>query len=310
MNITEANTEPFYQFHRFNEELNRNMRIIVAGLATVNQIATQNRTAGGPIQLPTDGEPWGKIVWNSPSRMVPPARRFVSQMGVVRVITALEDFCVGVKAEYHRCAEIHGTPIESNHASEIDGDGISPMKLYDELAWNRAVLDSLSPLYEYFSKVRNCIVHRSGRASQELIKNAGSSRLAHCVNGWQGPRKKTLPPLPAIVVGSDLPLLPRHAILASEICRRIAVDANEKLLRYLGVEGLAYMAAHHSQLSNTPIPTNARATAQGTLNAILTNRYRVKLDYREEAVQALGRLGRWKAYLRRFERLHEKQASS
>lgn len=310
MKITEANTEPFYQFHRFNEELNRTMRITVAGLAIVNQMATQNRIAEGPIELPSDGEPWGKIVWNNPARMVMPAKRFVSQMGVVRVITALEDFCVGVKAEYDRYTQIQSAPAESDHSSEIDDEGISPTKLYAELAWNKGILDTLSPLYEYFSKVRNCIVHRSGRASKELNKYAGSSRLAQCVNAWHGPRKKKLPPLPTIAIGNDLPLLPRHAILASEICRRIAVDANEKLLNYLGAEGVAYMAAHHSLLSDHPMPTSARHSAQGILNAILTNRYRVKIEYREEAVQALGRLGKWKTYLRRFERLHGKRASA
>jgi len=310
MKIAEANTEPFYQFHRFNEELNRTMRITVAGLALVKQMATQNRTGGSPVHLPTDGEPWGKNVWNNPARAVIPAGRFVSQMGVVRVVTALEDFCVGVKAEYDRYAQIQGTPVESKNNSEVDDEGISPTKLYAELAWNKEILDTLDPLYEYFSKVRNCIVHRSGRASKALNKYAGSSRLTNSVNAWQGPRNKKLPSLPTITIGNDLPVLPRHAILASEVCRRIAVDANEKLLNYLGVEGIAYMAAHHSLLSDTPIATNAKNSAQAILNWILTNRYHVRLDYREEAVQALGRLAKWRPYLRKFERLYGKGASA
>lgn len=308
MDIAEANSEPFYRFHRFNEELNRTMRITVAGLAFVKQEASRNRTAGSRIQLPTDGEPWGKNVWNDPTPGVIPAKKFVSQMGVVRIVTALEDLCVGLKAEHDRYAQAKGALVKSDHHSQIDDEGISPPKLYAELSWNKGILQTVGPLYEYFSKVRNCVVHRSGRASKELNKYAGSSQLAQCVNTWQGPRQKRLPSLPTVSIGNDLPLLPRHAILASEICRRIAVDANKQLIDYLGMEGVAYMAAYHSLFSDSPMLTNARNSAQALLNTILTNRYRVKLEYREEAVQALGRLGKWKPYLRKFEKWERKAA--
>jgi hypothetical protein len=303
MDIAGANTEPFYQFHRFSEELNRDLRIAVAGLALVKQAAAQDQTSATPIQLPIDGEPWGTNFWRNPTKAVAPARRFVSQMGVVRIVAALEDFCIGVKAEHDRYNRISGEAAEHNYESDETDEGISPSKLYSEVGWKKDSLDSLSPLYEYFSKVRNCIVHRSGRASSELNKYAASERLAKCVGDWHGPRKKKLPALPNISTGNDLSLLPRHAILAGEVCRRIAVDANEKLLKYLGVEGLAYMAAYHSLLSSTPVVTNARSSAQAVLNFILTNRYRAKLAYREEAVQILGRLGKWKPYLRKFERM-------
>jgi hypothetical protein len=51
MNIERANSEPFYRFHRFGEELNRNMRISVAGLALVNQMPAQSQTSMGPRKL-------------------------------------------------------------------------------------------------------------------------------------------------------------------------------------------------------------------------------------------------------------------
>jgi hypothetical protein len=50
MNITEANTEPFYQYHRFNEELNRIMRITVAGLATIGQAPHIGRFSGNVVR--------------------------------------------------------------------------------------------------------------------------------------------------------------------------------------------------------------------------------------------------------------------
>jgi hypothetical protein len=276
------------------------MRIIVAGLWFVRQ---QRRSAGGPVQLPTDGEPFGKNLWNDPARGVFPAKRFIAQMGVVRVVTSLEDVCVGIKAECDRFAAISGKEIEVGVVDEDDAEGLSPKSLYARLGWKKDVLDSFEPLYEYFSKVRNCIVHRSSRASTDLNKHATSSQLLTCVDGSKGPRGRKLPALPAITIGDEIALLPRHAILASEVCRRIAIDANEKLLEYLGEEGVVYMAAYHSLLCERPIITSARNTPQAVLNYIATNRYRVRLGNRDEAVRILSQMGEWGSYLRRFERL-------
>jgi hypothetical protein len=303
MNIVRANSEPFYQFHRFGEELNRNLRITVAGLALVKRMSARKRSTTGTIRLPKDGEPWGNNDWKNPSSAVPPARKFVSQMGVVRSIGALEDFCIGVKAEYDRFPHAHGRALGKCGVREDDERGVSPMKLYSQLGWDTAYLARVEPLYNYFSKMRNCIVHRSGRANEELYAIATSSTLRQCTAGWHASRKRSLPALPAIAIEEDVQLQPRHAALATEVCRRIAVDANEKLISHLGVEGVVYMAAHHSLLADHRVNMNARGSAQAVLNAILSNRYRVRLDHRDEGIQVLGKLDKWKLYLRKFERL-------
>ncbi|WP_263408837.1 hypothetical protein [Terriglobus tenax] len=301
MDVTLANTEPYYQFHRFSEEFNRNVRISVAGLAYVRK---QQRTASGPVPLPSDGEPFGKNQWNSPGKEVPSAKGFVAAMGVARMVTILEDFCVGVQAEHSRWAALQGKPVSQQPQSEDDAEGISPKALYKQLGWNTSSIQEVEPLYEYFAKLRNCIVHRSGRANAELNRYAAGARLKSCVENWSGPRKKKLPALPAVVLGEFVSVLPRHAILACEVSRRIAIDSNARLLNYLGDEGVVYMAAHHSLLSKRPIATNARKSAQALLNTILTGRYRVKLAERTEAVHLLSEIDKWKPYLRKFERLY------
>jgi hypothetical protein len=212
-----------------------------------------------------------------------------------------------MKAERDRFAAIRGEEIGTGLVGDDDAEGFSPKSLYTQLGWKRDVLDGVEPLYEYFSRVRNCIVHRSGRATRELRRYSTNSRLLACVSGWNGPRNRRIPALPAISDGSELALLPRHAILASEVCRRIAVDANDKLIEYLGEDGIVYMAAYHSLLSERPIITEARNTAPAVLNYLITSRYRVRLNNRDEAVQVLSRMGRWKPYLRKFERLRAKE---
>lgn len=301
MNIDEANTEPFYRFHRFHEELSLNMRILVAGLAELKKVSAQNKAAGRRTHLSTDSEPWSPNVWEDLGRPIADATRFVAQMGVVRVIAALEDFCVGAKAEYDRWAEHQG--IRQNAGSD-DAEGISPKTLYNATGWDKGVLGTIDPFYEYFSKVRNCIVHRAGRGSRDLKQFAASAALSKCAAGWHPEKtQKKVPALPTITVGDELPLLPRHAILANEVCRRIAADANLKLLAALGIDGVVNMAAHHSLLSDRPIKTNARKSPEAILNTILAVRYRVKLDKREESIVAMVRLQKWTAYRRKFDRL-------
>jgi len=301
MNVTLANTEPYYQFHRFSEEFNRNVRISVAGLAYVRK---QQRTASGPVALPSDGEPFGKNQWNNPGKEVPAAKGFVAAMGVAHMVTILEDFCVGVQAEHSRWTALQGKTVLEKPQSEDDAEGLSPKALYKQLGWSTTSIQDVEPLYEYFSKLRNCIVHRSGRANSEITRYAVGARLKSCVEGWSGPRKKKLPALPVVVLGEYVPVLPRHAILACEVSRRIAIDMNARLLDYLGEEGVVYMAAYHSLLSKRPIATNARRSGQAMLNTILTGRYRVKLAERTEAVHVLSQFGKWRPYLRKFERLY------
>ncbi|MGH9566980.1 MAG: hypothetical protein ACRD4I_13410, partial [Candidatus Angelobacter sp.] len=221
-----------------------------------------------------------------------------------RMVTLLEDFCVGIQAEHSRWATLRDETDVKKAESEDDAEGLSPKALYAQLGWSLSAIQDVELLYEYFSRLRNCIVHRSGRANANLNKYASGARLKSCVDGWAGPRKKKIPALPTVSLGDHVAVLPRHAILAGEVCRRIAVDANNRLLRHLGNEGIVYMAAYHSLLSKRPIATNARKSAQAMLNTILTGRYRVKLAQRDEAVHVLSEIGKWRPYLRRFERVY------
>lgn len=300
MNLTNANTEPFHQYHRRSEEFDRTTRITVAGLAYVRK---QQRTSAGPAKLPTDGEPFGNNLWNQPGKSVLPAKRLLAQMGVVHIVTLLEDFCVGVKAEHDRFAALTGQPVPEDTEGDEEVEGLSPKALYSQLRFRKDTLNAVEPFYDYFVKVRNCVVHRSGRVSKDLSRYSSNEKLQACVEGWKGPRGKKIPALPSVVLGDDLPLLPRHAILASEICRRIAVDADMQLIGLLGENGMVAMAAHYSLLAEQPIRTAARYSAQSILNYLVTDRYRVGLASREEAVQVLVRMERWKPYLRKFERL-------
>jgi hypothetical protein len=296
MEISGANTEPFHLFHRFNEEFNRNMRIAVGALGLASQMKTTG-ASGKVLKLPTLGEPWGShTLWKDVAKEIPSTKRFLTQIGIVRVFSAFEDLLIGTKAEFDRNARFKG--LESSRSASQDLSNF-----YSELSWDDKVLKGLIPLFDYFVVIRNCIAHQSGRANGTLAELDACGDLKKSLQGWQSKRNKKLPPLPSITVGKEIPLLPRHAILASEVCYRIASDINEKLRQSLGTEGLVYMAAYHALLSEDRIQTNARRFPESLINIVLTDRYRIALESKSEVIAILRSIGQWDDYRKAFEQL-------
>ena len=298
MNVSHANTEPFFLFHRFNEEFNRNMRIAVGALGVV----TRMKSKGGRkkvLKLPTLGEPWGNhTLWKDVAKEIPGTKRFLSQVGIVRVFSAFEDFLVGAKAEFDRNAHLRGLDSARNPSQDL------PV-FYSELGWDDKAIKPLTPLFEYFVVIRNCIAHQSGRANGTLVQLNTDQSLKKCRRSWRSKRNKKLPRLPAVTLGKEIPLLPRHAVLAAEVCYRIALDVNEKLRDSLGTEGLVYMAAYHSLFSDDRIPTRGRKFPESPINLVLTERYRIDVD-KKEVIAVLKSIGKWDEYRETFEKLFPK----
>ncbi len=304
MNTENADTEPFYRFLRAHEESTRIVRFTLGALANAAEAGANNPTDVNLIRLSTDGEPWGsQTEWKTNTKAISEAKRFVSQFGIVRVFSAFEDMLIGVKAEYDRFSGIRGL---GNAIAVSDGnncDGLGPGRLYRQLQWNTKELDRVIPLFEYFELVRNCIVHRSGRANKRLSASAYKPELDASMKRWQTTTSRRPPALPTVIVDKEIGLLPRHVIFASGVCHRIALDINARLRRFLGVEGLVHMAAYHFLLSGNQIVTNVRKSASAVVNNALTDRYRISIASTEEATTVLKAMRKWKACLSAFEKL-------
>ena len=304
METSRANTEPFYRFHRFNEEFNRNMRITVGSLGLALRAGATTKVN---LKLPTEGEPWGAASeWRSISSVVPSAKQFISHIGLVRVLAAFEDLLICAKGEHDRCAHTRdrGSAVTLPSQNGEDDERVKVQALYRQLGWATAGIEPLIPMLSYFVVLRNCIVHRSARASEHLFRLSRSEELLQCLSNWPTPRKKALPTLPTLVVGRDIPLLPRHAIFCAEACYRIGLDLNERLRTFLGLEGIVYMAAFHGLLSDEPLRSNAYKSTQTVLNSILTSRYRVEISDQQEVASVLRRMNNWRNCCIRFTKLY------
>jgi hypothetical protein len=310
MNIETANTEPFYRFHRFHEEFNRNIKVAFGALQLLGHSASAEVTEGSKLViLPTGGEPWGDgTKWRSLAPVSSQASKFLSQMGLVRVMSAFEDFLTNVKAEHDRYANLPlGTAVDSPKLPEDEDDSKEVLvRLFAQLGWDMKPIAFLVPLFDYFSIARNCVVHRSARASEALVEQAQSSALAACLAAWPSARGKKLPTLPNVEQSREIPFLPRHSILASEVCYRAAEYVNTRLASFLGESGIVYMAAHHTLLADERIPTAAKNSADRIVNYALAGRYRVVDLDPLESVKLLKQLDCWRKCLRRYEKLYPK----
>ena len=301
MDIRDANTEPFFRYYRFHEEFNRHIKVVTGALGLV--LRESASTTGTNIRLPTDGEPWGTHTeWKRPSTVVPPAKCFISQLGVVRVLSAFEDFTVGLESEHSRYKNLMTAPQRGTSPQQTSLEGEKIEAAYRRLGWDIEDINELLPLLTYFVIVRNCIAHRSGRASDELLQCAKGEKLKHSLSQWEASTRKPPPKLPTIEVGETIPLLPRHAVLASAVCYRIAFDSNNKLREFLGIRGFVYMAAHHAILADDRIGYNLAKTVRAAVNFALTDRYHVVVDDAHESIAHLKAINRWEACATAFRR--------
>jgi len=312
MIIKNAHTEPFWRFHRFHEEFDRNIKVTFGALHLFSQSTfVEVGKASDLAILPTGDEPWGEHTkWKDPKRVSGHAATFLSQMGLVRVMSAFEDFLVSVRAEHDRYLSLIGATTKQSPKTreEGDDDGGSLGQLFTQLGWSIDPIEFLVPLFDYLSLARNCIVHRSGRASEAFVKHAESPGLATCLSEWPSARGKKLPLLPTVERDQEIPFLPRHSVLATDVCHRAAHHLNAKLASFLGKPGIVYMAAYHTLLADERIPTKAKNSAESLVNYALVGRYRIEDLNSTETVPILKKLNRWSQCLRRFEELYPRAA--
>jgi hypothetical protein len=175
--------------------------------------------------------------------------------------------------------------------------------LFSSLGWHLKAIQYLLPLYDYFMLVRNCIVHRSGRASQTLVEIGKSKLLADCIASWPSKRGKKIPDLPELQVGTEIPLFPRHAILFSEVCHRAATQINVLLSGFLGIKGTVYTAAYYGLFAEDRIQVNDNKSPEQVVNSILRRRWSVVVPHNHEAIRVLKGLDIWTDCREKFSKL-------
>ena len=307
MNLELANSEPFYRFHKFREDFDRNIKVAFGALENLKLAAKAVDEEGKQVEytvIPAGEEPWGEgMKFKDISPVASQAGRFLAQMGLVRVTSAFEDFLINVGAEHDRYSNlVNGHGVVPLEVGDDENEGGLFSKLCERLKYDTHPVAYLLPLIKYFVTARNCVVHRSARASLALVEQAKSGELSDCLKNWPHSGGKPLPALPEFGFNDELPLLPRHSVLAADVCYHAANYLNTKLVESIGAKGIVYMAAHHGLLKDDRLPTNAFKSPDRVVNGVLGGRYRIREVSSLETIQILKSLGKWDACFQSFEK--------
>jgi hypothetical protein len=292
MDISLANTEGFFQFHDFLESFDRSMKVTTGALELAGTLAPNpaSSLAGHLIRIPVGDEPWGEdLRWRSLDSVVKSSKLFVAQMGLMQVFSAFENFLINSKAEHDRFRSVVYSE-QSDLSTTAPVEDIGLRRLCQEIGFLISKLEYALPLYDYFVAMRNCLAHRSGRASHELVAKSSSKEVQAAFERWPHRNGRPLPKLPDTTYGKTIPLFARHSIFAGLVCRSVAKAINDHQISQFGDRGLVLIAAHHSLLTEYPMILAPKKNAEAVVNDFLCGRYRVRMDHDHEIHRILKEL--------------------
>src|SRR6185436_3982780 len=139
------------------------------------------------------------------------------------------------------------------------------------------------PLFHYFRRARNRIVHSNGWPGDRLEECSTSKELLDAVRLWDTSFcQRPSPSLPPIRPDQQLAFLPRHAIMASTICYEFAKALDRAFIGRLGERGLIRMALHYSLVApDHPARAPSHSLPHAPVANFLYSRYRVSDVQRE-----------------------------
>jgi hypothetical protein len=295
--VQQPNSEAFRRFHDFKMDFDKNIQV---GHGLLELMRSGSLEVDGLVTLPTGSEPWGKeLKFRDYRRYANTTSSFLASMGIVRAFAAFEDFLTTTVADLARTRFIREHEDPAASYSEETGPlkkqlaliGIEPSKIATELS-----------IYEYFSMTRNCIVHRNGRASNELAQYAGSDEFEKAYRMWSAGRARSKPTLPVITLQSTIAWSPRHAILCGILLYKIAEEINKVAIQTVGMDGQIYLAAFYALISENRHQIEAYKSAVKMINFLLSTRYRVDVS-QQAIIGSLKKSNVWDDCLKQHKRL-------
>lgn len=295
MDLSRAITEPAVRLIDFHNSFNRNIKISFGALEVIT--SNDGIRDGELVSLPTGSEPWGRATrWRSLEGPVKDAASFLAEVGLVRATAAFEDYLTGAKAEFD---------IAGLRAHDAETTGSSALRKLDTvLGIPRQDIEDVVRMVEFFTVARNCVVHRSNRASEQLASLRSDPMLVDTVARWPKRVGKWVVTLPDVIEGEPVGWRPRHAIMASDAYYRCAIALDRKLVTLLDEDGLVRMAAHWTFFADPPVPCPAKLDAGTMVRTQIMRRYKVRSASLADVIASLRAAGKWDAALSAFNRFY------
>ncbi|MEQ8310434.1 MAG: hypothetical protein RIA72_07030 [Sphingopyxis sp.] len=290
MDFDRAISEPFARLLTFHNSFNRSIKVSFGAMS----LLSDQRVSGDNSQafaLPTGNEPWGKAThWRDLDGPVKDAAIFLAELGIARAAAAFEDYADGAKGEFDRAGL---TQVGAKK------DGVSALHGFDAVVGlDTKDLTDLLRLAEFFDTARNCVVHRSNRASAYLASLRADPALEATLGRWPKRIGKWSISLPPVIEGHIVEWRPRHAILASDVFYRAAVQLDRVLVGKMGPAALTRMAAHWCFFADPPVPCRSKHNPDIMIRSQLIDRYKVRDLSVAETIALLRETDQWDAVRR------------
>jgi hypothetical protein len=289
-------SEPFARLLTFHNSFNRSIKVSFGALSLLSDLrASSDRSQA--LTLPTGSEPWGQATrWRKLDGPVKDAAIFLAELGIARAAAAFEDYADGAKGEFDRAG-----------LSQVGAkkDGVPALHGFDAVVGlDTTDMTDLLRLAEFFDTARNCVVHRSNRASGYLASLRADPTLEETLGRWPKRIGKWSVSLPPVNEGHVVEWRPRHAILAADVYYRAAVQLDRVLVRKMGPAALTRMAAHWCFFADPPAPCHSKHSPDVMIRSQLTDRYKVRNLTIAETIALLREAGQWEtvraAWTKRF----------
>ncbi len=163
---------------------------------------------------------------------------------------------------------------------------------------------ALLPVFDFFRRCRNRILHQDGRAGSELIDFSKSTELQKAFKSLAPRVLRMTPDLPSLAESEPIVLTPAHAILFLVVVQTLFNALAYRVRSKLDENGYLRMVAHYAYgSSHHPFRQDRYKDVLYPATTFLRQRYTVGKLNKEELIRRFRRLGLWDAMLVRFNAL-------
>jgi len=160
------------------------------------------------------------------------------------------------------------------------------------------------PLFDFFRRCRNRIIHQDGAAGSDLVEFSKSKELQVAHKSLTPSVRRMAPCLPKLHAAEAIALSPEHAILFMLVARNLFRAFAGRIRSQLSEDGYLRMAAHYAYVpAHHSFRSESYNSVVNPALQFLAYRYRVTGADREDVIRRLRRLKLWDAMVARYHEL-------
>jgi hypothetical protein len=160
------------------------------------------------------------------------------------------------------------------------------------------------PLFDFFRRCRNRILHQDGSAGGDLVAFAQTHSVQDAFKALPGSVRRMTPELPSLVSSETIELFPEHAILFLIVARRLFDSLASRIRSELDYDGYLRMVAHYAYgVADHTFRGKFNKNVEQEGRRFLRVRYQVMGPTKERLIADLKRLGLWPEIVERSHQL-------